>query len=112
VVLLKVRTCAQTAIPALIDDDLTVARRSGGGYGSHPLVVDIDAFFGIDVIVESVMSLVRESPRMLLHLPRWLARAAWASVRDWRMNARRGISVATRPTCWHICRTRNVRDVS
>lgn len=39
-----------------------------------PLVVDIDAFFGIDVIVESVMSLVRESPRMLLHLPRWLAR--------------------------------------
>jgi hypothetical protein len=49
------------------------------GIDRIPLVVDIDAFFGIDTMIKSVMASMRNRPGLLLQLPRWLARG-WVGI--------------------------------
>lgn len=39
-----------------------------------PLLVDVEALLGADPLIETVFACLRESPALLLHLPRWLAR--------------------------------------
>ncbi len=53
---------------------LPLAGPSNDGADCVPLVVDIDALLDIDTMIESVMALLRERPRVLFRLPGWVAR--------------------------------------